>query len=274
MRGLLRLNECESRAFSLAQKATHFFRMTFSSLSTRISFSSARSRTRSSLASSPLPLPRSIRACRNHTQNVERVKPRSSTTPSMVRPPSSTNATALALNSAENRQPWESLAGQPRSRRMRLPSPAKWRASFGQSRTSRSDWRAAPPHTTTPTTKGIFEEQALGNCRAFRAAIAFVSAAPVGFADLAAAESNRAVINASVATSLGGSLLTSSARFLVFGFLLGLNCFNSIFELLLREAQAMAKLAHENVVAIYGLGVVEQRVFLAMEFVDGSTLVS
>ncbi len=41
---------------------------------------------------------------------------------------------------------------------------------------------------------------------------------------------------------------------------------------LLREAQAMARLASAHVVTVYDVGVVEGRVFLAMELVTGSTL--
>ncbi|MEM7153316.1 MAG: serine/threonine-protein kinase [Myxococcota bacterium] len=41
---------------------------------------------------------------------------------------------------------------------------------------------------------------------------------------------------------------------------------------LLREAQSMAQLQHPNVVAVHDVGQHERRVYLAMEFVDGSTL--
>src|SRR5262245_44777862 len=41
---------------------------------------------------------------------------------------------------------------------------------------------------------------------------------------------------------------------------------------LLREAQAIARLAHENVVAVFDAGTFGDRAFLAMELVEGTTL--
>src|SRR5436190_14042497 len=41
---------------------------------------------------------------------------------------------------------------------------------------------------------------------------------------------------------------------------------------LLREAQAIAKLQHPNVVVVYDVGKFHDTVFIAMEFVDGNTL--
>jgi tetratricopeptide (TPR) repeat protein/predicted Ser/Thr protein kinase len=41
---------------------------------------------------------------------------------------------------------------------------------------------------------------------------------------------------------------------------------------LLREAQALAKLSHPNVIQIYEVGVHREQVYIAMEFVDGETL--
>ncbi len=41
---------------------------------------------------------------------------------------------------------------------------------------------------------------------------------------------------------------------------------------LLREAQAMARLVHPNVVHVYDVGSIDEAVFVAMEFIDGRTL--
>jgi tetratricopeptide (TPR) repeat protein/predicted Ser/Thr protein kinase len=41
---------------------------------------------------------------------------------------------------------------------------------------------------------------------------------------------------------------------------------------ILREAQAMARLSHPNVVAVHDVGVVDGRLFIAMELIDGVTL--
>jgi serine/threonine protein kinase/tetratricopeptide (TPR) repeat protein len=47
---------------------------------------------------------------------------------------------------------------------------------------------------------------------------------------------------------------------------------DSVRTRMLREAQAMARLKHPNVVTVYDVGTVEDRIYIAMDFVDGTTL--
>jgi serine/threonine protein kinase/tetratricopeptide (TPR) repeat protein len=47
---------------------------------------------------------------------------------------------------------------------------------------------------------------------------------------------------------------------------------NGLSQRLLREARALAKLSHPNVIPVYDVGTWNDRVFVAMEFVDGWTL--
>jgi len=47
---------------------------------------------------------------------------------------------------------------------------------------------------------------------------------------------------------------------------------NSASRRLVREAQSMARLSHPNVVAVYQVGEVDDRVFIAMEYIEGRTL--
>lgn len=65
---------------------------------------------------------------------------------------------------------------------------------------------------------------------------------------------------------------TTLARNVALKFVLTSIASHEARDRMLREAQAMARLSHPNVVGIYDVGVHEGDVFLAMEYVDGITL--
>src|SRR4051812_31955419 len=97
--GLLRPDERESHAFSLAKKAAAFFKISRSSFRTRTSLRSRESSSRSSVVSAPAgPRPASISACFTQLRSADTVRSRSRATSLIVLPLDQTSCTAFALN--------------------------------------------------------------------------------------------------------------------------------------------------------------------------------